>query len=106
MMNVDELIENEIKKNPPLRKVFEEHPERKELYKQKILDSENENSGFLTINPKYCKSCIFSHGVPPFEDSPLKACCKIYSRASGLSKPKSVYYDGAKCDYYHKEDSE
>lgn len=55
------------------------------------------------INPEFCKTCEFSHGDPPFEDSPMKAYCMIYSRELGLSKPKSVYFDGARCKYYSKE---
>lgn len=103
-MNIDEMIEQEIKKNPELAKVFEEHPERKEMYKQKFLDSENQVFGCNKINPKYCKTCIFARGNPPFEDLPEKANCMVYSNDSGLTKPDDVYYDGAPCEYYEKED--
>ena len=102
-MTLDEMIEQEIKKNPELKKVFDEHPERKEMYKKKILDSEGENGACLGINPKYCLTCIFAHGDPPFEDRPEKAYCKIYSKNDSTGKPKEVYFDGAECEFYEKE---
>lgn len=101
-MNLDEKIEQEIKKNPELKKVFDEHPERKELYKQKLIDSGYEEIESRGINPKYCKTCRFSHGQPPFEDLPEKAYCMIYSKDEGEAKPPNVYYEGAECEYYEK----
>lgn len=55
------------------------------------------------INPKQCKTCVFSHGAPPFEDLPTKAYCVIYSRENGLRKPDSVYFNGGACEYYQKD---
>ena len=59
-MTIDERIEQEIKRNPELAKVFKEHPERKEMYKQKILESENEAWGCTRPNPclLYTSRCV------------------------------------------------
>lgn len=100
-MTIEERIEQEIKKNPELAKIFEKYPERKEMYKQKILDSEGSTFGYLSINPKYCETCIFSHGPAPFADLPRKAHCIIYRYEDNNSKPDKVYYDGQLCEYYN-----
>lgn len=63
---------------------------------------QNETGGFMTINPKQCKTCRFSHGKPPFEDTPEKSYCMIYSKEDGERKPPEVYYDGADCEFYEK----
>lgn len=60
-------------------------------------DVGNEVWGCAKINPAYCKKCAYSHGEPPFADLPEKAYCEIFTRESGLSKPKDVYYEGAEC---------
>ena len=36
----DAQIDKELSKNPELKKVFDESPEKRELYKQKLLNSE------------------------------------------------------------------
>ncbi len=59
--------------------------------------------GCNTINPVYCRTCIFRHGKPPFADLPEKAYCLVFTKESGLSKPNDVYYEGAECDAYEKE---
>ncbi len=59
--------------------------------------------GCKQINPKYCKTCMFSHGEPPFADLPEKSYCMIFDRASGKQKPSEVYYDGKPCEYYEKQ---
>lgn len=104
-MTLDERIEQEVAKNPGLKKLFEKYPEKKELYKQKILDSENASFGCNKINPKYCRTCIFKNGEPPFADSPEKVFCMIYTYENGVSKPKAVYYDGQLCEYYADENT-
>lgn len=102
-MTFDEMFKHEIARNPEFAKFFEEHPERKELYKQKVMDSSNEIWGCRTIDPKYCMTCAFKHGDPPFADLPEKAYCAIYTRESGVQKPPNVYYDGGLCEYYQNE---
>lgn len=42
---LDMLIDEEVSKNPELKKVFDEHPERRELYKSKLIESDAENDG-------------------------------------------------------------
>ena len=103
MMTLDEQIERELKRNPGLAKLFEEHPERKELYKRKILESEGETWGCAEINPAYCKSCVFAHGAPPFADLPEKAYCEIFQHGKTAGKPPEVYYHGEECEFYIKE---
>lgn len=66
---------------------------------------QNEIWGCKPINPKWCMSCRFSHGKPPFEDSPLKSYCMIYSRENHEHKPPEVYYEGAECEYYTKDNN-
>lgn len=56
--------------------------------------------GCRPINPKHCKTCLFSQGKPPFEDGPEKIYCRIYSRDEGEQKPPEVYYEGAECEYH------
>lgn len=73
----------------------------KKKFLKKQEDQMHEVWGCSQSNPKYCKTCIFSKGNPPFEDSPLKANCMIYTHKSGVDKPASVYYEGARCDFYN-----
>lgn len=70
----------------------------------KAKEVKNEIFGCNTINPEYCKSCVFSKGTSPFEDSPMKKYCMIYTRETGRSKPDPVYFEGARCDYYNNEE--
>ena len=46
-----------------------------------------------------CQGCIFSTGSTPFDDTPYKSYCAIYSRDKGKIKPKDVYFNGAPCKY-------
>jgi hypothetical protein len=61
---------------------------------------ENEMMGGKPRNPKACMTCLFSHGQPPFADTPRKGCCQIYEYPD--AKPDEVYFDGADCEYYEK----
>lgn len=61
--------------------------------------------GCKPINPKYCETCIFAYGNPPFADLPQKRYCMIYTRENGARKPNEVYYDGKTCEFY-EEDTE
>lgn len=106
-MNFDELLEKELEKNQELKQLFEEHPEKKEQYKQKMLDSWDERTGFTQTEAnekaKYCKTCMFSHGKPPYADLPEKCHCMIFEYPN--DKPNDVYYDGKPCEYYEKQKS-
>lgn len=44
---LDLQIEKELSNNPELRKVFAANPERHEMYKQKLIDSESSIDGGL-----------------------------------------------------------
>jgi hypothetical protein len=61
---------------------------------------ESEMMGGKARNPKACLTCMFSHGEPPFADTPIKGSCKIYEYPE--SKPDEVYFDGAECENYEK----
>lgn len=103
---INELFEKAVKNSPELAKVFKEHPDRIELYKRKIADVWDEGGGFteeeVARHCKPCKTCMFAHGKPPFEDLPNKAYCMIYSKDDSNGKPPEVYYDGEECDFYEK----
>ena len=103
-MNFEKRLEKHLENNAELRKVFEEHPERKELYIQKLKDQWNENWGCDQIKPVFCKTCIFAHGEAPFADQPEKAYCAIFEHGKGSGKPPAVYYDGEPCEFYEKDD--
>lgn len=100
-MDINEQLEKILESNDELRKVFEEHPERKELYIQKMIDEKNAKGGCATINPRYCETCLFCTVKEPFGKLPKIVTCEIYK--APLSKPKSVYYEGTQCEYYHNE---
>jgi hypothetical protein len=49
---------------------------------------------------------MFAHGKygsPPREYRPDTCYCQIYERENGESKPRSVAYDGADCEYYEED---
>lgn len=87
--------------NDDLRKLFEKHPEKKELYKFKLLDS-----GPTEYPPPLdnicCKNCLFQlspcmiGGVMTSRHTWAK--CKIMD-----DKPHEILYDGAKCEFYEKQ---
>lgn len=94
-------LEDILENNAELRKVFETHPERKNLYKLKILDSEITEAPSPPENI-YCKSCIFQ--LPPISiDGTMTSRCN-WGRCKILDeKPYDVLYKGAKCEYYERE---
>jgi hypothetical protein len=102
-MDWDKVIDETIAKDPEMKKLFEDDPSKRELYKQKLIDSEGAGGGGLDRNPKYCMTCMFSHGPAPFADSPMKGHCLIYPEELNLSKPHDVYFNGGICQYYAKE---
>ncbi len=102
-MNYEKKLDKILETNKELREVFEKHPERRELYIQKMKESEGDVLASRKINPAFCKSCVFSHGKPPFADMPEKAYCEIYNRETTTGKPPDVYYEGAECEFYIKE---
>lgn len=109
---IEKKLEDQLRSNKELRDLFEKHPERREMYIEKMLDSEpiiaadNSKSAKkpLTINPAMCRTCLFAHGEAPFEDTPEKRWCEIFRYNSGEQKPDDVYYSGAECEYYEKQE--
>lgn len=59
------------------------------------------------VKAKYtkCKTCANAHGPKPWADKAEKAYCLAYTRASGFQKPSDVYFDGADCPFYAKEEA-
>ena len=101
-MTLDERIDEELKTNPELKEIFDKYPERRKLYKQKIIDSENAVGGSAIINPAYCRTCIFCKVLQPFGRLPENFYCKIFSDDT-TGKPNEVYYDGVECEFYESE---
>lgn len=105
-MDFEKALEEHLKKNKEMRELFEKHPERKAMYIEKLKDTWGERTGYTPPNPehyKWCRTCAFSHGAPPFEDRPEKAYCGMYPRSEGVGKPEKVRYGETKCIYYEKE---
>lgn len=106
-MTIDEMIAKKLENNPELKAVLENDSKKMEAYKKKVADSLEQRTGYTEQEAnnrcKFCKSCIFSHGKPPFADLPEKAYCVIYPKENGRAKPPDVYYNGAECEYYEQE---
>ena len=86
-----------------LRKLFQKHPEKKEEYKFKILDSENNAYGSRVKTRIQCESCLFCDVIDPVGRVPQSRYCLIYDVKSTHGKPDEILYDGEKCEFYEKE---
>lgn len=87
--------------NAELRKVFEAFPERKDLYKLKILDSEVKEVPTPPDNI-CCKTCIFR--LPPISIGGKMTSRYNWGKCKILNeKPYEVLYEGAQCEFYEKE---
>lgn len=106
-MDFEAMLEKELESNAELKKVFEEHPERRALYLEKLRDTWDSKTGSAqpkaNQKAKCCQDCIFSHGEAPFADSPNKAYCEMYPKGMSSGKPHDVYFNGAFCELYEKE---
>ena len=71
--------------------------------KLRIEGGDGEVIGCTGRNPRWCMTCAYSNGEPPWADSPLKSYCVMYPREEGRQKPSAVYYDGAECEFYRGE---
>ncbi len=72
------------------------HKRAKEIAKEHI--------GVIPVkNDIVCIGCVFSKGSTPFDDTPYKACCEIYSNDNGKTKPNEVYFEGKSCKYRREE---
>lgn len=100
---VNEQLEQAIKNSPELAEIFEKHPEKKELYKQKILDSQMGGGGRKLNKQCYCKTCKFAEIIEPIGKQPQTNYCMIYGTKDSTGKPDEILYDGMKCEFYEKE---
>lgn len=75
---------------------------KEEMMKKKIQDMEHEVWGCATLNPKWCKTCLY---VKKSKDNkkklPDNAYCKMYQKPE--AKPKEVLFEGKECDFYDSE---
>lgn len=67
---------------------------------QRMKEVQEEKLGVIGVNDNIvCKGCIFANGSTPFDDTPYKSNCAIYTREDGRDKPNEVYFNGAPCKY-------
>lgn len=64
------------------------------------IDENMHMTGAIRPNPVWCKTCLWSHGEPPFADEPDKANCMVYEN---VFKPRGVLFDGEECEFYQRE---
>ena len=83
-MDFEAMLEKELESNAELKKVFEEHPERRALYLEKLRDTWDSKTG--SAQPKA-----------------FKAYCEMYPKGMSSGKPHDVYFNGAFCELYEKE---
>lgn len=62
-----------------------------------------EQMGGRPADCKACHGCLFAHGPAPFEDTPRKMNCLIYSRDFGDIKPRAILFDGAPCEHFRPD---
>jgi hypothetical protein len=86
-----------------LRKLFQKHPEKKEEYKFKILDSENTVFGGKITAHNQCESCMFCDVIDPVGRVPQSRYCRIYDVKSTHGKPDEILIDGERCEFYEKD---
>lgn len=97
----EEMLEKEFSNNEELRKVFEKHPDRKDMYKLKIIDSEVVHYP-SPPDDVCCKTCIFRLRPMILEGKEVPrhswGKCHIYD-----NKPHDVLWDKAECEYYEEQ---
>ena len=96
-------LEKILSENEELRNLLEEHPDRKLLYKLKIINSEKESGGGRITTHKWCDTCMFCGIIEPSGRQPQTRYCRIFTPEDTLGKPDEVIYDGARCEFYEKE---
>ena len=68
--------------------------------KERFIEITEEPIGVVSVNNSIvCVGCIFANGSTPFDDTPYKSNCAVYSRESGRNKPNAIYFDGKPCKY-------
>lgn len=96
-------LEEILAENEELRKVFEENPEKKELYKFKILDAGEGGGGRTPSQHFSCLTCMFAETIDPIGRQPQTRYCMIYGAKDSHGKPDEVLYGGEPCEYYERE---
>lgn len=97
----EQQLERILSKNEELRKVFEEHPDRKDLYRLKILDSEIKEAPSPPLKI-CCETCAFQ--LPPAPVGGVLTSRHTWGSCLILdNKPHEVLYDGARCEFYEKQ---
>lgn len=94
----EKLLNKELEANNELRKLFEKHPEKKDEYKFKILDSEGGSGGYA-VTAEQCKTCMFCFRLESLGRVPTCINCMIFENG----KPDAIYHDGEPCEYYEKQ---
>lgn len=96
-------LERILTENKVLRELFKKHPERKDMYRLKILDNECMPLGQPQTTHKWCDTCMFCEEIDPIGRQPQTRYCKIYGRKNTHGKPDEVIYYGARCEFYEKQ---
>lgn len=97
----EQQLEDVLSQNDELRKLFAENPDRKELYKLKILDSEVHEAPSPSADI-CCKDCAFQ--LPPTSIGGILTSRYNWGQCRILdSKPHEILYEGAKCEFYEKQ---
>ena len=90
-----------LSENEELRKLFEKYPERKNLYKLKILDSEMIEYP-TPPDDICCKTCVFQ--LPPVSVGGEMTSRHNWGKCRIMdNKPFEVLHEGARCEYYEQE---
>lgn len=101
----EQQLEKVLEENLEMREIFQAHPELKEAYKFKILDSQPLEDNFSPPDDIVCKTCLFrlpplNVGGTPYERHTVPFC-KIYEQPE--SKPYEILREGASCEYYEPD---
>lgn len=90
-----------LSENKELQELFEKYPERKDLYKLKILNSEMVEYPTPPDNI-FCKTCIFQ--LPPTTIDGKTTSRHDWGKCRIMdNKPFEVLYEGARCEFYEQE---
>ena len=59
--------------------------------------------GGVPTTHKWCDTCMFCEVIDPIGRQPQTRYCKIYGPKDTHGKPDEVIYQGARCEFYEKE---
>lgn len=94
----EKILESELEHNEVLAKVLKDK-KSKELYIEKMLDSENALGGNPVLQFRQCSTCVFSKSDVIAENGAHKGWCRMYSKEIGVPKPFAILHDEEKCQY-------